>query len=502
MSRSSIELVQYPEPVTQPPSLSLKGSNTPPLNDTRPINPPANAVVAQQADVPGKGTTTIVLLCVVCITGISSLLAGLVTVGLPTMAHDLRLEPNLLLWPVSIYALTCGCTLLLLGSVADVVGSRPMYLTGCVLQSGFTLACGLAQDGMQLIVFRAFAGIAISFCLPSAVSIITTTFPEGKSRNIAFASMGGGQPIGFSLGLTLGGVFSDTIGWRWGFHIAAIINTIIFVVGFFGLPKVDAEQHDILNRLKHDIDWFGAIIAISIILIPVFIFWVGRQEKLGRPAIIPNSLWRNRIFTSICIGVFLTWGVFNAIETFLSLFFQDVQEISAIQSSIRFLPAPISGALANLVMGLIAHKVRADWAVLFGTLMTCLGALLMAVIQPQWTYWVCAFPAMFLNPIGADALFTVSNLVITSVFPARTQALAGGVFNTIAQIGKSVGLATSAVIASSVTAQSGYKDKEGPLALMEGFRAAFWYCFALSCATGLLFAWGLRGIGRVGVKRE
>lgn len=408
-----------------------------------------------------------------------------------------------------------------------------MYLTGCVLQSGFTLASGLSQTGMQMIVFRAFAGIAISFCLPSAVSIITSTFPEGKSRNIAFASMGGGQPIGFSLGLTLGGVFAETIGWRWGFHIAAIINTAVFVIGFFGLPAVDDKQPHMWSRLKNDIDWIGITIGsaslamlsysfasitgstsniknpatltmliVSITLIPAFIIWVGRQEKLGRPAVIPNSLWRNRIFTCICIGVFLTWGVFNATESFQSLFFQDVQEISPIQTSVRFLPAPFSGALSNLVMGLIAHKVRADYAVIFGMILTTMASLLMSVIQPEWSYWACAFPAVFLNPVGADALFTVSNLVITSVFPSRTQALAGGVFNTLAQIGKSVGLATSAVIASSVTEHSRFEHKDSSQALMVGYRAAFWYLFALSGVTGLLLVWGLRGIGRVGIKRE
>lgn len=136
-----------------------------------------------------------------------------------------------------------------------------MYLTGCILYSGFSLACGLAQNGTQLIVFRGFAGVAISFCLPSAVSIITGTFPEGKSRNIAFASMGGGQPIGFSLGLTLGGVLSDTIGWRWGFYIAAIVNMIVFVVGFFGLPKVDAKQAHVWKRLATEIDWVGIAIG-------------------------------------------------------------------------------------------------------------------------------------------------------------------------------------------------------------------------------------------------
>lgn len=237
-------------------------------------------------------------------------------------------------------------------------------------------------------------------------------------------------------------------------------------------------------------------------LIPSFILWVGRQEKLGRPAVIPNSLWRNRIFSVICIGVFITWGVFNGIESYLTLYFQDVQEISAIQTSIRFLAVPAAGAIANVTVALIVHKVRSDWMVLCSIALTSIGALLMCIIQPEWSYWACAFPALFLSPLSADALFTVSNLVISSVFPARTQGLAGGVFNTIAQIGKSVGLATSAVIATSVTEHSRYREKESPVALMEGFRAAFWYLFALSCATGLLFTWGLRGIGKVGMKKE
>ncbi|RAR03203.1 integral membrane protein [Stemphylium lycopersici] len=460
---TSIELVDYPETaipaVTAKPSNSIKGNDAASIvEDVRPIHGLANTFSAEQRDGPGK----------VCVTLVSSMLSGVMTVTLPTVARELELAPSLLLWPISVHALTCGCTLLLLGSVADVIGSRPMYLVGCLLQSVFTLACGLSQSGMQLIVFRAFAGVSISFCLPSAVSIITNTFPEGKSRNIAFASMGGGQPIGFSFGLVLGGIFADTIGWRWGFYMSAITNTIVFVIGLLGLPKVDNKQPHVWSRLKNDIDWVGilfgsaslallsycfaliseemekvreprtlGLLITAIALIPAFVLWVGRQEKLGRPAVIPNSLWRNRIFSIICIGVFITWGVFNAVESYHTLFFQDVQKLSAIQTSIRFLPGPVSGALANLAMGLIAHRVRADWAVSVGLFCTTVAGLLMCVIQPEWSYWACAFLSVFFNPVGADTMFTVSNLVITSVFPARTQGLAGGVFNTVAQIGKS-----------------------------------------------------------------
>ncbi|PVI07474.1 MFS general substrate transporter [Periconia macrospinosa] len=217
---------------------------------------------------------------------------------------------------------------------------------------------------------------------------------------------------------------------------------------------------------------------------------------------MPNSLWRNRIFTTICVAVFLTWGIFNALETYLTLFFQDVQGVDPMQTALRFLPTPIVGALVNIFMGMYSHKFRADYTLIFGAVLTCIAALLFCVIQPEWIYWACAFPVVALNPIGADTLFTISNLVITSVFPERTQGLAGGVFNTISQLGKSVGLATSGVIATTVTESSRFEHKESPEALMEGYRAALWFNFAASAVTILLLCWGLNGIGRVGAKRE
>jgi MFS family permease len=209
-----------------------------------------------------KGRTVVIILSVGVITGISSLLFGLITVAIPVIAKDLKLESNLLLWPAAIFSLTCGCTLLVSGAVADVVGSRAMYLTGSLLQSVFTMASGLSQSGTELIVFRGLAGIAVSLCLPSAVSIITSTFPEGKMRNVAFASMGAGQPLGFSIGLVLGGVFADTIGWRWGFHAAAILNAAIFVMAIWTLPRNKKEHGNVTwGRIWNEIDWVGVTIA-------------------------------------------------------------------------------------------------------------------------------------------------------------------------------------------------------------------------------------------------
>ena len=184
--------------------------------------------------------------------------SGILTIALPRLSQDLSLPSNLLLWPASVYALTAGCTLLIFGSVADVVGAKKVWLTGSCLYTMFTLACGLARTGDQLIAFRTVLGVAIAMCLPSAVSLTTAAFERGTWRNIGFACMGMGQPLGYSVGLILGGVFTNTIGWRYGYYISAIINAFLVVGGFFGLPS-DKKDGFQLRRLITDIDWVGAI---------------------------------------------------------------------------------------------------------------------------------------------------------------------------------------------------------------------------------------------------
>lgn len=84
-----------------------------------------------------------------------------------------------------------------------------MYLIGCFLQGVFTLACGFSQNGTQLIIH---------------------SFPPGRRQSIAFAAMGGGQPAGFGTGMVLSGIFTSSIGWRWGFWIAAIVYLAVLVI--------------------------------------------------------------------------------------------------------------------------------------------------------------------------------------------------------------------------------------------------------------------------------
>lgn len=362
-----------------------------------------------------------------------------------------------------------------------------------------------------------------------------------SQRNITKVSLAhlrinqGGQPLGFGIGLVIGGALTDSIGWRSGFYLTAALNIALFALSWKVISKdqLNSSFVTIKERLYAEIDWIGALLIssslamisytfaaittsetsikdpanvtlliISIILLPCFHFWVARQERCGKPALIPPSLWRSPVFTSICVCVFMTWGGFNAVETLLSFYFQSVQLLSPLQASIRFLAAPVSGLLISIAVGLLVNRVRGDVLVGVGSLIALASPILLALATPETSYWKAAFPAVLLNPAGADVLFTVSNLVITERFPARTQGLAGGVFQIVSQIGKSVGLALSAVVANSITERSQYADKQSPLALMEGYKAAFWFTLGLSAVTFVVGVGGLRKVGKVGLKRE
>lgn len=109
-----------------------------------------------------------------------------------------------------------------------------------------------------------------------------------------------------------------------------------------------------------------------------------------------------------------------------------------------------------------------------------------------------AVPALSVSAV----IFTIANLIIADTFSPSTQALAGAVFNTVAQFGNSLGLMVMAVISSGVTRESDYPDKASPEALMAGYRATFWALFALMLGAVLVGMLGLRKVGKVGLKRE
>lgn len=481
---------------------------------------------------PGRLILATTIISVTCATFVGSINVGMLTIAIPSVAEDVGLDSSLLLWPQSISSLVCACTLLLFGSLADAFGSHRVYLLGIVLQTAFTLGTALVHTSTQLLVCRALAGLAQAAILPSSVGLIVRTCPEGRMRNIAFASMGSGQPLGFSIGLVMAGGLIESLGWRSGFYVAAGINLFVCVLALFSLAGPARAAPVDWQSLKGSIDWAGTMVmttllalvsyvltiitaegwsasykanitmlCIAAVLGPVFVWWQDRQVRLGRPALIPNSLWRQTKFSCICASVLLIWGAFNSFEQFMSLWFQLVDEVSLLDTSLRFLPQPVAGAAIGFSIGFLVHRVRANYIILISTVVSTAAPLLMALASPKQSYWSAAFPALTLNAIGADCLYSVSNLIISSLFEPNMQGAAGGVFNTVAQVGKTLGLAIGTLIAGAVSSKIS-QDLEESQRLVKGYQAAFWFCMALCGVSVVICSWGLRSVGKVGLKKN
>ncbi|KAK2864972.1 hypothetical protein FQN49_004036 [Arthroderma sp. PD_2] len=421
----------------------------PPPEDPQILSDDGDAPVLEPLKISrAKGVTVIITLA--GISFLNTMGSGILIAALPRIASDIGLSESLILWPAAVYALAAGCLLLIFGAVADVIGAKLMWIVGSYLFVIFTLAIGFSQTSIQIIIFRTFQGAAISMCLPTAVSLITNTFPKGQWRNVAFAMNGMGQPLGFAAGLVLGGIFTDTIGWRWAYYMMAIINICLSTTSIWSLPSVHRHSNKSwYRRLIEDIDWLGAIIM------------------------------------SVAMGL---------------LIFQKVEGLTALQSSIRFLAHIIMGTCVNVATAYLISRVKVQPLAVVSALITMIAPVLMATIKVGENYWFSPFWALFLSPVNPDVLFTASNLVISDAFPPDIQSLAGGVFNEVAQFGNSVGLAMTASIAASITDHTSLQDHKETLML--GYRAAFWTIFS-SCALVVIVSFfGLRKGGTVGKKDE
>lgn len=146
------------------------------------------------------------------------------------------------------------------------------------------------------------------------------------------------------------------------------------------------------------------------------------------------------------------------------------------------------------------HKVPAVWLVVITSILSAGAPLLMALIQPHWSYWRGAFFAQVLTPFSVDVLLTIGLLIVSEAFPEENQSLAGAVFNVTSQFGTSLGLSLMQVVSTLVTnTHKGTKPSE---ALLQGYRASFWVMVSFMLVSTAAGAIGLRKTGKVGLKQD
>jgi EmrB/QacA subfamily drug resistance transporter len=417
---------------------------------------------------------------------------AIVNVALPSIQNDLGFSERNLQWVVSAYALLFGGLLLLGGRVADLLGRRRLFIGGLVVFTLASLASGLAWSEAVLIGARAFQGFGAALITPAALSILTTTFPEGKERNAALGAWGAVGAFGAVAGVLLGGVLTSALSWHWIFYVNVPVGLLGLALAPFVLTEsrdAQAKSYDVpgaalvtggLVTLVYAITqannygWSSlatiGLFAASIALLAAFVVW---EQRTAEPLMRFGILRLRTVSGANVAGLVLGTALFGMF-LMLTLYMQQVLHYSAMKTGVAYLAVAATAIVWSAVAAQLVTRVGVKPVLVAGMTALSAGLLYFTQVSVGGTYLGDLLPGFLLISVGIGFSFVpISIAALAGVQPAEA-GLASGLINTSQQIGGALGIAALTSIATSTTNTKVSSGTQLPVALTDGFQSAFY----------------------------
>jgi EmrB/QacA subfamily drug resistance transporter len=437
----------------------------------------------------GRRWAVLTLLCVVQF--IDVLGVTIVTVALPTIGRELGLAEQELQWVASVYALSFGSFLLLAGRAADLYGRRRLFAVGLALFTVASLACGLASSPAMLLGARTLQGLGAAAAVPAALSLLTTTFPEGPERARALGLWTAAAAGGGVSGFFLGGVLTGALGWQWIFLINVPVGAL--VLALTPILLLESREQGAGRRL----DVAGAVTGTAGLVLLVYGCSRAEQAGLATPAtlgalalaagllvgfwllegrvgdpVVPRRLVRSRQLVGANLAAFTLTAVTSPAGVLGSLYLQQALGYPPTATGLALLPfslAAIAGSLAGARLT-AQLRARATMALGLGTV-TAAMLLLSRVPARGGLPWLVA--GLAIAGSGLTCAAVASTAAGTAAAAADDQGLASGLLNTAAQLGTALGIAALVTVAAARTSALAGTRLPTPAQLVHGFRLAF-----------------------------
>ena len=418
--------------------------------------------------------------------------SAIVNVALPSIKIDLGFSQNDLQWVISAYALVFGGFLLLGGRAADMLGRKRLFLGGLVVFTVASLLAGLAWSETSLIAARAFQGLGAAVIAPAALSILSTTFSE----------VGG---FGAVAGVLLGGVLTDALSWEWIFFVNVPVGLAALVVAPFLLQEsrdAAGKKFDLpgamlvtsglssvvfaITRAGQD-GWLAAetlgLFALSASLLTGFVVWELRHpDPLMRFGIL-----RIRTVSGANVAGSLMGTAMFSMFLMLTLYMQQVLGYSAMKTGVAYLAVAGTAIVWSAVAAQLVTRVGVKPVLVVGMGMLTAGLVYFTQVSVDGTYLGDLLPGFLMIGVGIGFSFVPISIAALAGVQASEAGLASGLINTSQQIGGALGIAALSTIATSRTTDAMVSGSAPPVALVDGFSAAF-TVGALVAAVGLVAA--------------
>ncbi|KAF9957580.1 hypothetical protein BGZ72_001670 [Mortierella alpina] len=424
-----------------------------------------------------------------------------VTIVLPKVMEDVGYQIDQLQWISSAYALAYGAFLLLGGRLGDLYGHRNIYMLGVTWFSIWSVFNGFATNPVMMSVGRALQGMGAGFTVPSALAILTTSYPVGPERTKALSIFGGSAAAGSAAGILLGGILGSTIGWRWMFYLTGIVGFTITVLGIVVIPaeksqgKVEDRRLDVFGMATFTMGIVLVIYYLSegsaagwsspkalapfLVGVASLILFVIIENKIDYP-IMPLHIWRSRRFLASCVTSLFMMASMNAHFYFTSLALQNVLGYSPLRTALSNMPHGVGCIIVVGILSVLISRVRTKLVIVVGWLFLIGSGVLWAQLKVDSSYWAIPFPALILNMIALASIWLTCQVNSVTDAADEDQGVVGAVYNVSLQIGAPIGIAIANIIANTKNAP----DSVG-VNLLPGYVAAF-YAFTAMAGVGLV----------------
>ncbi len=405
--------------------------------------------------------------------------ATIVNIAIPYIASDLDFSKAGQSWIITGYTLAFGGLLLLGGRLGDYFGRRRIFILGVSVFALASLLGGIAQSEATLLSARGLQGLGAAIASPTALALITTTFPAGKERNRAFAVYAAMSGAGAAVGLILGGWLTD-YSWRWTF----LINVPIGIAAALLAPKFLGES--VPRRVKLDLPgalsgtlgllsivygltraadpahgWGDGLTVSALVAGGVLLASFILIERTVAEPLMPFRILADRTRgTSFAVMMLVPAAMF-AMFYFLSIIVQDGMGYSALKTGFAFLPFSFGIVIAAGIASNLMGRVDPKWLAGTGTLLAGIGLFGFSRIPYETanlsdigvhaSYATHLFPWIVIMSFGMGFVFVPLTLTAVHGVSNDDSGIGSGVLNAMQQVGGALGLATLSTVAVHAT---------------------------------------------------
>jgi EmrB/QacA subfamily drug resistance transporter len=394
----------------------------------------------------------------------------IVVVALPEIGRALGYSAQTLQAVISAYAVASAGFLLLGGRAADLLGRRRVLVSGLAVYAGASLLGGLATTPEVQLSARALQGLGGALIFPATLSLVSTTFAEGRERNRALAVWGGAGAAGLVIGVLLGGILTQAFGWESVFFVNVLLGGLALPLAFLLIaPDGTRERH-------RAFDLPGALSVTAGVTLLVFALVQGPQlgwgspgillsaaagllalaafatiERRSRDPLVPSELLANRDLGIAIAITFMFTATFGSVLYFLSIYFQDVRGYDALETGLGFLLPTVFVVAGSTLGGRMATRFSTRTTLAAALAVGALGAAALGLeMSPDGSY-AALVPGLVALSIGDGVVFTAMFIAAAAGVPDRQQGVASAMASTGAGIGAAVGLAVLVLVANAGT---------------------------------------------------